>query len=189
MHPIVVATLALSFAVVASSAFAAGDPERGARVYGVCATCHSLEPGKHLTGPSLANIIGRKAGTVSGFVRYSKALRNAGITWDEQSLDKWIANPLTMVPDTFMTFPGIRSPEHRDDLVAFLKVAGKVDAADDGDTAPYWEYNLRLKSDSSPQGPAAGKPVIVGSGMRGDRASVVFSKPEEISKFITMRCE
>ena len=66
-----------------------GNPGRGAAVFGQCAACHSVEPGVHLTGPSLAAIWGRRAGTVGGFGRYSSALKHAGITWDAPTLDGW----------------------------------------------------------------------------------------------------
>ena len=66
-----------------------GNPSRGAAVFGQCAACHSVEPGVHLTGPSLAAIWGRRAGTVGGFGRYSSALKHAGITWDAPTLDGW----------------------------------------------------------------------------------------------------
>ena len=55
----------------------------------------------------------------------------------------------------------------------------------DGKSQKVWEFNLRFKSDSSKLGPAPGKPVIVGAGMQGDRASVVFASPKEISAFVT----
>jgi cytochrome c len=58
----------------------------------------------------------------------------------------------------------------------------------DGRVEKVWEFNLRLKTDSSEAGPPEGKPVIVGAGMRGDRASVVFAKPSEISGFIGAEC-
>ncbi|HEY8310779.1 MAG TPA: hypothetical protein VIG47_09485 [Gemmatimonadaceae bacterium] len=58
----------------------------------------------------------------------------------------------------------------------------------DGKVNKVWEFNLRLKTDSSNLGPQAGKPVIVGAGMQGDRASVVFAAPGEISRFITEAC-
>jgi cytochrome c len=58
----------------------------------------------------------------------------------------------------------------------------------DGKVEKVWEFNLRLKTDSSPQGPAPGKPVIVGAGMQGDRASVIFAAPSEISAFIRPDC-
>jgi len=59
----------------------------------------------------------------------------------------------------------------------------------DGKTGKVWEFNLRLKTDSSPLGPHPGKPVIVGTGMHGDRASVVFATPAEISSFVSESCE
>lgn len=51
-----------------------------------------------------------------------------------------------------------------------------------------WEFDLRLKTDGSPDGPLAGKPVIVGTGMQGDRAAVVFARPDEIPAFIRTEC-
>lgn len=53
-----------------------------------------------------------------------------------------------------------------------------------GETHKIWEFNLRIKTDSGARGPAPGKPVITGAGMRGDRANVVFASPGEISGFI-----
>lgn len=58
----------------------------------------------------------------------------------------------------------------------------------DGAVLPFWEFNLRFKTDSSDRGPERGKPAIVGTGMGGDRAAVVFAKPEEISAFIQPGC-
>jgi cytochrome c len=58
----------------------------------------------------------------------------------------------------------------------------------DGNANKVWEFNLRFKTDSSNLGPSPGKPVIVGAGMQGDRASVVFATPTEISRFISERC-
>jgi cytochrome c len=58
----------------------------------------------------------------------------------------------------------------------------------DGKTSKVWEFNLRFKTDSSKDGPLPGKPVIVGAGMQGDRASVVFAAPGEISSFIKQAC-
>src|SRR5882672_10398371 len=74
-------------------AFAAGDARRGAQVFGQCMACHSVKPGEHLTGPSLAHAWNRKAGTAQGFQRYSDALKRAALTWNETTLDKWLANP------------------------------------------------------------------------------------------------
>lgn len=219
--------------ILSTPASAAGDSDRGAKVFGACAACHSLEPGRHLTGPSLDRIYGRKAGGAEGFVRYSPALKQSKIVWDEKTLDAWIKKPEALVPGNLMQFPGIPDPKARADLVAFLKdpvTKGGTDSAPGmggmggmmqaptlpnlkqapaenqvkairycrdsyfvtlatGKTVPYWEFNLRLKTDSSANGPAKAKPVLVGAGMRGDRASVVFANPDEISRFVERRCE
>lgn len=58
----------------------------------------------------------------------------------------------------------------------------------DGKSAKIWEFNLRLKSDSSKLGPLPGKPVAVGAGMQGDRASIIFASPKEMSEFIAASC-
>ena len=59
----------------------------------------------------------------------------------------------------------------------------------DGKTNKVWEFNLRFKTDGSETGPEPGKPVIIGAGMQGDRASVVFATPNEISRFVKESCE
>jgi len=59
----------------------------------------------------------------------------------------------------------------------------------DGKVNKIWEFNLRFKTDSSKEGPLPGKPVIVGAGMQGDRASIGFSTPGEISDFIKQPCQ
>ena len=74
-----------------------------------------------MTGPSLAGIWGRKAGTVEGFTRYSKAIKEAGIIWDEHSLDAWLANPRTFIPNNRMTFRGLPDETQRRDLIAYLR--------------------------------------------------------------------
>jgi cytochrome c len=100
-----------------------GDAQRGADVYRVCVACHSLQPGVHLTGPSLANIWGRKAGRTEGYGRYSAALRGVDFSWDGITLDSWLADPRAMVPGTFMVFRGIEDARSRADLIAFLERA------------------------------------------------------------------
>ena len=102
---------------------AAGNPQKGSQVFRQCLACHSLEPGRHLTGPSLANIWGRKAGTAKEFYRYSKALRSANITWNAETLDAWLKDPSAFIPNNYMGFAGIESAQARQDLIAYLKVA------------------------------------------------------------------
>ena len=59
---------------------------------------------------------------------------------------------------------------------------------DAGESVPFWEFNLRFKTDSSENGPPKGHPVLLRASMRGDRAFVIFAAPEEISTFIEIHC-
>jgi len=214
--------LALLLMLAAGGAFAAGDAQRGARAFQACAACHTLEPGRHMTGPSLAGIWGRKAASDSGFQRYSEPLKRSGIVWTEANLDRWLANPEGGVPGNLMLFQGVRDEQARADLITLLRAVaeGKAPRAAQAralpdlkkappgatvaairhcgdtyfvtnganETRPFWDFNLRFKTDASPSGPAPGKPVLVGQGMQGDRAQVVFSRPAEISAFIREGC-
>jgi len=183
--------LALAVVVLglATHSVAAGDPERGAELFRSCAACHSLQPGEHRSGPSLADIFGREAGTIEGFNRYSPALERADVTWTAEALDTWLANPQAMIPGNRMTFPGIGDDQARADLIAYLQAAtaersgtaSRGGASPDlpnlgalepdqqvarirycgdtyrvttaaGKTIPFWEFNVRFKTDSSDRG-------------------------------------
>jgi cytochrome c len=124
-----VATATFVISAAVSPAHADGNPQRGARSYGVCAACHSLEPNLHLTGPSLAGIWGKKAASVADFPRYSAALKERDFVWDEVTLYAWLANPNAFVPGTSMTFRGIGDDRARSDLIAFLRLAMAPDGA------------------------------------------------------------
>ena len=123
-----------AIAVLATIAFLSpasaqlGDAARGQQDFRACAPCHSLEPDRNMTGPSLANLWGRKAGSLPSFERYSEALKASGIIWDDRSLDGWLTDPDQMVPDNEMPFNGIKDTRVRVDLLAFLKDATKPGA-------------------------------------------------------------
>lgn len=221
--------LAALLAIFTKNSFSAADPAIAARAFQPCAACHSIKPGESLTGPSLAHIWGQKAGTVKGFARYSDALKNSRIVWDESTLELWLIDPQRLIPGNSMTFPGVKEGITRGYIISYLKSVSegkapaaiaqqggmmmgaeranlKKAAADAqvtsltrcGDTytlktakgavRKIWEFNLRLKTDSSQYGPFAGQPVIAGSGMMGDRSSIVFASPAEISSFIKETC-
>jgi cytochrome c len=76
-----------------------------------------------MTGPSLADVWNRKAGSTSSFSRYSPALKSANIVWNDKTLDEWINDPQHVVPGNQMTFAGIKDARQRADLLAFLKEA------------------------------------------------------------------
>jgi len=111
----------ISFAVLA--AFSEGNSDRGQRLFGACASCHSLQPDQNMTGPSLADLWGRKAGSSASFSMYSPALKSANIVWNDKTLDDWITDPQHLVPGNEMTFAGIKDARERADLLAFLKQA------------------------------------------------------------------
>ena len=105
-----------------------GNASRGQQDFRACAPCHSLEPDRNMTGPSLANLWGRKAGSLSSFDRYSDALKSSGIIWGDHALDSWLTDPQRMVPDNEMPFEGIKDAGVRADLLAFLKEATRPGA-------------------------------------------------------------
>lgn len=224
--------MSLGAGLIGADASAAGDPEEGARVFSSCAACHALQPGEHRTGPSLAGIMGQKAGTIAGFTRYSPALKEADVVWTEGSLDAWLADPQAVIPGNRMTFPGIADAQARADLIAYLEAATEGEVAEaapggamggmmgtgepadlrhdvgpnnritairycedtytveveTGEAHQFWEFNLRFKTDSSARGPEAGQAVLIPAGMMGDRASVVFAAPGEITPYIRAGC-
>ncbi|MFZ3237207.1 MAG: hypothetical protein WA184_17810, partial [Stellaceae bacterium] len=92
------AGLALFWPIVTAVAAAAGDAGDGARAFRLCAACHSLRPEVNMSGPSLAGIWGRKAGSLPNFPRYSAALAGASVVWNEQTLDAWLADPAAFIP-------------------------------------------------------------------------------------------
>lgn len=106
-----------------------GDAARGEHAFRACAPCHSLETDRNMTGPSLAGLWERKAGSLPSFERYSDPLKSSGIIWEDRSLDGWLTDPDGMVPDNEMPFDGIKNARDRADLLAFLKDATKPGAA------------------------------------------------------------
>src|ERR1700730_10243291 len=100
--------IALATIALLSPAFAQkGDASRAQQDFRACAPCHSLEPDRKMTGPSLANLWGRKAGSLPSFERYSDALKSSAIVWDDRALDGWLTDPQRMVPESEMTFEGV----------------------------------------------------------------------------------
>jgi cytochrome c len=106
-------------AVLSQSRGAAGaDPGFGKDLFGRrCSGCHATD--SNMEGPRLRGVVGRKAGTVAGF-SYSDAIRNSGITWTEDLLNKWLQNPEALVKDNDMEFR-VANADERAALVAYLK--------------------------------------------------------------------
>ena len=103
---------------------AEGDAAKGKKVFNKCKTCHSLEAGKNKIGPSLQGLFGRTAGSVEGF-KYSDAMVESGIVWDEETIELFVTKPKDMMPGTKMVFTGLKKEDQRKDLVAYLMEATK----------------------------------------------------------------
>ena len=101
-----------------------GDPALGKKVFATCQACHSLEAGKNKVGPTLHGVIGRASGSEADFA-YSDAMKNAHLTWDPATLDKYLTKPKDMVPGTKMAFPGLPKEKDRADLIAYLQQAAQ----------------------------------------------------------------
>jgi cytochrome c len=222
IYAIIVAAL-LTLLIGSYVALSEGNSARGQRVFAACAACHSLQPDQNMTGPSLAGLWNRRAGSLASFSRYSPALQSANIVWNDKTLDDWFTDPQHLVPGNEMTFAGITDARQRADLLAFLKEATQPGASvaqggqmggmggmggmmgggrvpnlkhldpenraqaityckdtytittANGQTRKFWERNVRLKTDASDDGPEKNAPALVGAGMVGDRADVIFA--------------
>jgi nitrite reductase (NO-forming) len=107
---------------------AGGDPAAGKLVFRKCQVCHSLEPGKEVLGPSLAGIIGRKSGAEPNYA-YSPAMKDANLTWDAKTLNAYLDDPQKIVPGNKMPFPGLKTPQDRSDVIAFIAAPAASAAA------------------------------------------------------------
>ena len=97
----------------------AQDAASGKQAFAQCAACHAVNAANGL-GPSLQGIVGRKSGVFPGF-RYSPALKNAGIAWDDKNLDAFLSDSQKLVPGNVMPFSGVADAKQRADVIAYLK--------------------------------------------------------------------
>jgi cytochrome c len=104
-----------------SAGLAAGDGAAGQQFFAThCTPCHATEPGVNKAGPPLAGIVGRKSGTEPGYSNYSQALKAASITWDENTLDKWLQDPTGDVHGSRM-FIMVPNAGDRQNVIAYLE--------------------------------------------------------------------
>jgi cytochrome c len=103
-----------------ATAALAADPAAGEKIFKAqCGICHTVVAGENRIGPTLFGVVGRPAGSVPGF-NYTADHKKLGVTWDAATLDKYLANPRAMVPDTSMVYAGLKDDAERADLVAYL---------------------------------------------------------------------
>ncbi|OKO84241.1 nitrite reductase [Bradyrhizobium sp. NAS80.1] len=111
-------------AVATSQPAMTGDAAEGRQVFRKCQACHSLDAGKNGVGPSLAKIVGEKAGDVPGY-NFSPAMKASNLTWDAATLDAYLTDPQKVVPGNKMPFPGLKTERERNAVIALLTETSK----------------------------------------------------------------
>lgn len=121
---------ATAMIMLTSAAHATDDVAQGKKIAKKCKVCHSLkEGGKNKLGPPLFGVINRKAGSLETY-KYSKAMKNSGLTWDEHTLNDFITRPKGLVKGTKMGFKGLKKSSQRSDLIAYFKTLQSKEAAE-----------------------------------------------------------
>ncbi|MEY8875965.1 MAG: cytochrome c family protein [Leptothrix sp. (in: b-proteobacteria)] len=115
----------LGLALLSTARSATPDPIRGEQVYARCLACHALAYDR--VGPRHCGLFGRRAGSVPGFA-YSAAMQQSQLTWDDQTLERFLAAPMQAMPGTAMTYDGVPDRQERADLIAYLRQVGQSDA-------------------------------------------------------------
>lgn len=124
-----------------------GNAEQGAKIFRKCSGCHQVGPdAKNRAGPHLNDVFDRRAGSIEGF-DYSKAMERAhsdGLVWDIEHLDAYIENPRALVSGTRMSFRGVKDPQDRHDVMAYLRqfTANPQDIPESAPTAVAREVDL-----------------------------------------------
>ena len=120
-----ISVMVLGFGLSVTSAFASGDVAAGEKVFKKCKACHVVNKKQNRTGPHLVNIFGRTAGSLDGYKKYSKAMKNSGITWDEEKLNSYLKNPKKYIKGTRMAFVGLKKDTDRANVIAYMKTFSK----------------------------------------------------------------
>lgn len=126
----------LAFPLIALAPLShAQDAAEGERLFRTrCGSCHTLEAGQNRVGPSLAGLFGRPAGSLEG-ARYSPGLKASGITWNEQTLDTYLANPRIAVTGTTMTV-SVADAAQRGAIIAYLRAQPSTQSQSPAQTQP-----------------------------------------------------
>jgi cytochrome c len=116
----ILSALAVIASLAISSAASAQDVAAGKASFNKCMACHAIGEGaKNKVGPELNGLDGRKSGTAPDY-SYSDANKNSGITWNEAQFKEYIRDPKAKIPNTKMSFAGIKNEKEINDLWAFL---------------------------------------------------------------------
>lgn len=99
------------------------NADNGKTIFSKCKSCHSTDKGKNGVGPTLYGLVNRPKAAIDGY-KYSDAMKAKGGEWHFADLAKFLAHPKVEVPDTKMSFAGLKSAQDRADLIAYLATIG-----------------------------------------------------------------
>ncbi len=101
------------------------DFDKGKKVYRKCKACHTIALGaKHRVGPNLYKVINRKAGKAEGY-KYSKAMKNSEVVWNEKNLSQYLINPRKFIKGTKMAFAGLKKDSDIINVIFYIDEMSK----------------------------------------------------------------
>ena len=110
-----------SVLIMAVATISAGAQAAAPASFAQCGVCHAVTKGApNGIGPNLNGVVGKTAGAVTGF-NYSTALKTSKLVWNAATLDKWITNPMKLVPGSRMPYAGQADAKKRAEIVAYMK--------------------------------------------------------------------
>ena len=115
-----IVAVSLGVALVPTGPVLATDIKAGQKVFKKCKACHYADREKHKTGPHLVNLIGRTAGLLEDYKKYSKAMKASGIVWDEETLTEYLRAPKKYIKGTKMAFVGLKKDADIENVIAYL---------------------------------------------------------------------
>ena len=115
-----IVAVALGMALVPTGPVLATDIKAGQKVFKKCKACHYADREKHKTGPHQVNLIGRTAGSLEEYKKYSKAMKASGIVWDKETLAEYLRAPKKYIKGTKMAFVGLKKDADIENVIAYL---------------------------------------------------------------------
>ena len=119
--------IALALSLGATGSALAQDTAAGEKVFAKCKACHVIDAPTNRVGPSLHGVMGRTAGTLEGF-KYSESMiqhGKDGLVWSNETIDQYLSDPKGFIPKNKMAFPGLKKPEDRANVIAYIDQASK----------------------------------------------------------------
>lgn len=122
MKPLIASAALGLVGLTASGPVAAQDLKAGESLFERCVACHTVAQGdRNRAGPNLWGVFGSTAGQRDIGYAFSNALKDSELVWNEETMSAYLENPRKVIPKTRMTFPGMKNPDQRADVIAYLR--------------------------------------------------------------------